>query len=284
MVQNISNIVKSANADRLVINAKNSISKIFPLAIFRKHELMKAFVKSNFELENPVFVSMKSDFLYKLERLTTQNRPIMVAITGESASGKSFFTQNLKKFISDSGIDCSFISCDNFYKDISCYYEKYGNYGNALAAGVDLEGPFAFDLDELSKTLDEIASGKDVCIPKMNLSNGVCIKNQTPVKSAKIVLVEGIASMWNDLDRKFDVTIYVELDEATRKARHLERAASRTKSHDEALPMWKYMSASAELHIKPHRNKVDVVMNGNYNIDDLLHSFAKLKSIIEQNL
>ena len=203
----------------------------------------------------------------------------MVAITGESASGKSCFTQNLKQFILDMGIDCSFISCDNFYQDISCYYEKYGNYGNALAAGVDLEGPGAFDLEELAKALDDISQGKEICIPKMNLSNGVCIKNQTPVKSAKVILVEGIASMWNGLDKKFDVTIYVDLDEETRKTRHVERAASRNKSKEEALQMWKYMCASAELHIKPHKEKVDIVLNGNYYKEDLFSMFAKMRHV-----
>jgi len=257
------------------------ISKIFSSVILKQHSQTQSLIKYNSSLDNPVFNSMKSDFLYKLKRLSLQDKPIMVAITGESASGKSFFTQNLKRYLSENGFDCSFISCDNFYHDISCYYEKYGNYGNALAAGVDLEGPFAFDLEELAHTLDDISSGKDVCIPKMNLSNGVCIKNQTPVKSARIVLVEGIASMWNDLDKKFDVTIYVELDEETRKARHLERAASRNKSQAEALQMWKYMSASAELHIKPHRNKVDVVLNGSYDINDLNTVFDKINNAIK---
>jgi len=170
---------KILSAEKVINKAQASLGHVFPLELFKKHEEMKSLIKYNSSLENPVFNYLKSDFLYKMQRLQKQNRPIMVAITGESASGKSCFTQYLKEYIKDAGIDCSFISCDNFYQDISCYYEKYGNYGNALAAGVDLEGPSAFDLDELEKTLHDIAHGKDVCIPKMNLSNGVCIKNQT---------------------------------------------------------------------------------------------------------
>lgn len=264
------------SAEKALNKVEEPISHVLPLEMFRKHEDMKSLLKYNSSLENPVFVSLKSDFLYKMQRLLKQDRPIMIAITGESASGKSCFTQNLKQFILDMGVECSFISCDNFYQDISCYYEKYGNYGNALAAGVDLEGPSAFDLDELEKSLDDISHGKDICIPKMNLSNGVCIKNQTPVKSAKVVLVEGIASMWNGLDKKFDITIYVDLDEATRKSRHIERAASRNKSKEEALQMWKYMSASAELHIQPHKEHVDIVLNGNYYKEDLISMFSKM--------
>lgn len=271
--------VSLLSAEKALRKVAEPISHVLPLEMFRKHEEMKSLLNFNNSIENPVFLSLKSDFLYKIQRLLKQDRPIMIAITGESASGKSCFTQNLKQFILDSGIECSFISCDNFYQDISCYYEKYGNYGNALAAGVDLEGPSAFDLDELEKSLDDISQGKDICIPKMNLSNGVCIKNQTPVKSAKVVLVEGIASMWNDLDKKFDVTIYVDLDEATRKARHVERAASRNKSKEEALQMWKYMSAAAELHIQPHKEKVDIVLNGNYYKEDLFKMFDKMKML-----
>ncbi len=271
--------VSLLSAEKALHSVEGPISHVLPLEMFRKHEDMKSLLKFNNSIENPVFVSLKSDFLYKMQRLLKQDRPIMIAITGESASGKSCFTQNLKQSILDMGVECSFISCDNFYQDISCYYEKYGNYGNALAAGVDLEGPSAFDLEELEKSLDEISHGKDICIPKMNLSNGVCIKNQTPVKSAKVVLVEGIASMWNGLDKKFDVTIYVDLDEATRKARHVERAASRNKSKEEALQMWKYMSASAELHIQPHKEKCDIVLNGNYYKEDLFKMFDKMKML-----
>ncbi len=271
--------VSLLSAEKALKSANEPISHVLPLEMFRKHEEMKSLLKYNNQIENPVFVSLKSDFLYKIQRLLKQDRPIMIAITGESASGKSCFTQNLKQFILDMGIECSFISCDNFYQDISCYYEKYGNYGNALAAGVDLEGPSAFDLDELERALDDIAHGKDICIPKMNLSNGVCIKNQTPVKSAKVVLVEGIASMWNDLDKKFDVTIYVDLDEENRLTRHVERAASRDKTKEEALQMWKYMTASAELHIKPHKEKVDVVLNGNYYKEDLVSMFSKMQKL-----
>lgn len=271
--------VSLLSAEKALKSTHDVISHVLPFELFRKHEEMKSLLKYNSSIDNPVFVSLKSDFLYKMQRLLKQNRPIMVAITGESASGKSCFTQNLKQFILDMGIDCSFISCDNFYQDISCYYEKYGNYGNALAAGVDLEGPGAFDLEELAKALDDISQGKEICIPKMNLSNGVCIKNQTPVKSAKVILVEGIASMWNGLDKKFDVTIYVDLDEETRKTRHVERAASRNKSKEEALQMWKYMCASAELHIKPHKEKVDIVLNGNYYKEDLFSMFAKMRHV-----
>ena len=272
--------VSLLSAEKSLKSAELPVSHVLPMEMFRIHEEMKSLLKNNSSMENPVFFSLKSDFLYKIQRLLKQDRPIMVAITGESASGKSCFTQNLKQFILDSGIDCSFISCDNFYQDISCYYEKYGNYGNALAAGVDLEGPSAFDLDELSLALDHISKGEEICIPKMNLSNGVCIKNQTPVKSAKVILVEGIASMWNGLDKKFDVTIYVDLDEETRKTRHVERAASRDKSKEEALQMWKYMSASAELHIRPHRENVDIVLNGGYYRDDLIAMFGKLRHLL----
>lgn len=271
--------VSLLSAEKALKSVSEPVSHVLPLEMFRKHEEMKSLLKYNNQIENPVFVSLKSDFLYKIQRLLKQDRPIMIAITGESASGKSCFTQNLKQFILDMGIECSFISCDNFYQDISCYYEKYGNYGNALAAGVDLEGPSAFDLDELERALDDIAHGKDICIPKMNLSNGVCIKNQTPVKSAKVVLVEGIASMWNDLDKKFDVTIYVDLDEETRLNRHVERAASRDKTKEEALQMWKYMSASAQLHIQPHKEKCDVVLNGNYYKEDLVSMFSKMQKL-----
>lgn len=272
--------VSLLSAEKALKSVSEPISHVLPLEMFRKHEEMKSLLKYNNTIENPVFVSLKSDFLYKLQRLLKQDRPIMIAITGESASGKSCFTQNLKQFILDMGVECSFISCDNFYQDISCYYEKYGNYGNALAAGVDLEGPSAFDLEELEKSLEDIAHGKDICIPKMNLSNGVCIKNQTPVKSAKVVLVEGIASMWNDLDKKFDVTIYVELDEETRLNRHVERAASRDKTKEEALQMWKYMTAAAELHIKPHKDKCDMVLNGNYYKNDLFLMFEKMQKLL----
>lgn len=271
--------VSLLSAEKALRKVEEPISHVLPLEMFRKHEDMKSLLKYNSSIENPVFVSLKSDFLYKMQRLLKQDRPIMIAITGESASGKSCFTQNLKQFILDMGVECSFISCDNFYQDISCYYEKYGNYGNALAAGVDLEGPSAFDLEELEKSLDDISHGKDICIPKMNLSNGVCIKNQTPVKSAKVILVEGIASMWNGLDKKFDITIYVDLDEATRKARHIERAASRNKSKEEALQMWKYMSASAELHIQPHKDKCDIVLNGNYYKEDLISMFLRMQKM-----
>ena len=271
--------VSLLSAEKALKSVSEPVSHVLPLEMFRKHEEMKSLLKYNNQIENPVFVSLKSDFLYKIQRLLKQDRPIMIAITGESASGKSCFTQNLKQFILDMRIECSFISCDNFYQDISCYYEKYGNYGNALAAGVDLEGPSAFDLDELERALDDIAHGKDICIPKMNLSNGVCIKNQTPVKSAKVVLVEGIASMWNDLDKKFDVTIYVDLDEETRLNRHVERAASRDKTKEEALQMWKYMSASAQLHIQPHKEKCDVVLNGNYYKEDLVSMFSKMQKL-----
>lgn len=271
--------VSLLSAEKALRKVEEPISHVLPLEMFRKHEDMKSLLKYNSSIENPVFVSLKSDFLYKMQRLLKQDRPIMIAITGESASGKSCFTQNLKQFILDMGVECSFISCDNFYQDISCYYEKYGNYGNALAAGVDLEGPSAFDLEELEKSLDDIAHGKEICIPKMNLSNGVCIKNQTPVKSAKVILVEGIASMWNGLDKKFDITIYVDLDEATRKARHIERAASRDKSKEEALQMWKYMSASAELHIQPHKDKCDIVLNGNYYKEDLISMFLRMQKL-----
>ena len=61
------------------------------------------------------------------------------------------------------------------------------------------------------------------------------------VKTNKIIIVEGMCSIYDKVKDIFDIKIYIDLDEQERKRRFLNRAISRNQDNENALKHWNYI-------------------------------------------
>lgn len=165
------------------------------------------------------------------------------------------------------------LSTDNYFNDISALINKYGSFDNLRDNGYDVDAPTSFQLDILKSDLEDLANGLDIKAP-MYLPNGtgVSMPKAIDVCSQKIIVVEGIATMYEQVKDAFDIKIYVETENELRKSRFMSRATEeRNQSEDNALKHWHYITDAGEKYVKPFRSEADLVLNGNSD----LNYFAK---------
>ena len=92
------------------------------------------------------------------------------------------------------------LTTDNYFNDISELIKKYGNFDLLRDNGYDVDSPESFQLDVLREDLNNISQGQDVYSPEYLLNGtGVSVPKAKFVPSNKIVVVEGMASMYKDI-------------------------------------------------------------------------------------
>lgn len=217
-----------------------------------------------------LFLNVKSDFLENfLDRLINQpKRKILISITGESASGKSTICANIKKYIEQNNLPISIVNTDNYFNDISDLIKQHGTFDALRDAGYDVDSPQNFQLDLLRSDIEDLASGKDVMIPEYLVNGtGVSVPRAIKIGSRKIIIVEGMAATYKEVHDMFDIKIYIDLDNKTRKKRFLDRAKIRNQDHNNALKHWDYVCEAGRKYIVPAKDNCDIIANGECDLE-----------------
>ena len=265
----------------LIEKELNSSDKIMKPDFNQKtgRELLAFYLQSKFKqilaydnkAKQPVFTEIKYDFIQKFSRRLIQNpaKKIMVGITGESASGKSTICTEIKKVIDRLNLPISIISSDNYFNDISGLIKEYGSFDNLRDHGYDVDSPNSFQLDVLQADLDSISNGNDIYTPEYLLNGtGVSVPHAKLVKSDKIIVVEGMASMYVENSDIYDIKVYVETDLDIRKDRFLKRACTeRNQDLENANKHWQYIQVAGEKYVKPCRQNADIIINGDTDLE-----------------
>lgn len=212
-----------------------------------------------------LFLHIKEDFIERfLNRLIMNPKDkILVGITGESASGKSTICQEIIKTTHRLNLPVTILSADNYFNDISTLIKKYGDFDKLRDSGYDVDAPENFQLDLMAKNLEELKSGCDILAPKYLVNGtGVSVPSGLPVKSNKIIVVEGMATMLEPVKDIFDIKIYVEIDNKIRKKRFIGRAKDRNQDKENAQRHWEYVIKAGERYIQPARSECDIIASG----------------------
>lgn len=217
----------------------------------------------------PIFTEIKHDFIQRFTKRLVQNptKRIMVGITGESASGKSTICNEIKKVIEKFDMPVTIMSTDNYFNDISALIAKFGTFDNLRDNGYDVDSPNSFQLDILKTDLENLSRGEDIYTPEYLLNGtGVSVPHAKFVPSKKIVIIEGMASMYND-NSIYDVKVYVETDFNIRKDRFLKRACTeRNQDIENAKKHWEYILGAGQKYVKPYRDDADIIINGDSDL------------------
>ena len=265
----------------LIDKEVNSSDKILKPDFNQKtgRELLAFYLQSKFKqilaydnkAAEPVFTDVRYDFIQKFPRRLIQNpaKRIMVGITGESASGKSTICRQIKHVIEKFNMPVSILTTDNYFNDISELIKKYGSFDALRDNGYDVDSPQSFQLDILKEDLIKISQGEDVYSPEYLLNGtGVSVPHAKLVHSDKIVVVEGMASMYGDNKDIFDIKVYVETDLDIRKDRFLKRAyTERNQDLENAKKHWEYIIGAGEKYVKPFRSEADIIINGDADLE-----------------
>ena len=230
----------------------------------------------------PIINNIHPDFINKFTRriINKPTKRLLIGVTGESASGKSTICHEIKNVIEQLSMPVTVLSTDNYFNDISVLINQYGSFDNLRDNGYDVDAPSSFQLDILRSDLEDLSDGLDIKAP-MYLPNGtgVSMPKALDVPSKKIIVVEGIATMYENVKDIFDIKIYVETENNLRKNRFMNRAVEeRNQSKENAQKHWNYISKAGERYVKPFRREADIVINGN---SDLKYFAQMLEYIYE---
>lgn len=231
----------------------------------------------------PIINSINHDFIDRFSRrlINKPTKRLLIGVTGESASGKSTICHEIKNVIEQLSMPVTILSTDNYFNDISVLINKYGSFDNLRDNGYDVDAPSSFQLDVLRSDLVDLSDGLDIKAP-MYLPNGtgVSMPKALDVHSQKIIVVEGIATMYDSVKDIFDIKIYVETENNLRKERFLNRAVEeRNQSEENAQKHWNYITEAGEKYVKPFRKEADLVINGNSDLKYFAHMLEYIYEI-----
>ena len=262
LVKNL--IENSSSRDKLQKpNCKTRQGRTF--LAFYLHTKFKQIINHDKKSPKQMLISYKDDFL---ENFTSRliERPddkILISLTGESASGKSTICQTISNCIKEFNLPVTILSADNYFNDISDLIKKFGNFDKLRDAGYDVDAPENFYLEQLREDILELQKGHDIFAPEYLVNGtGISKPKSLPVKTNKIIIVEGMSSIYDGVSDIFDLKVYIDLDEEVRKDRFMKRASQRNQDEQNALKHWDYIQTAGKKYVSSHKCDCDLVING----------------------
>lgn len=264
----------------LIEKENNSTDKILKPDFNQKtgRELLAFYLQAKFKqilaydrkYDNPIFLEVRPDFISRFSKRLINNpqKRILIGITGESACGKTTICGQIKETIKNLNLPVTIMSTDNYFNDISELINKYGTFDDLRDNGYDVDSPESFQLELLKRDLESISQGEDIKTPEYLLNGtGVSVPNSIPVKAEKIVVVEGMSTMYKDVKDVFDIKIYIEVNCEERRKRFLHRAGKRNQDEDNAQKHWDYVQVAGKKYVQPAKSNADMVICGNANLE-----------------
>lgn len=183
---------------------------------------------------------------------------IMIGIAGGSGSGKSTFTNRLKKEFGD---QVTVIYHDN-------YYRSNDGIPFEVRQKVNYDHPDAFETDLLIAHLKALRRGETVQCPVYNYAEHNRSQETVELRPSRIIIIEGILVLENpELRSLFDIKIYVEADADERIIRRIIRDVKERGRHVEDISE-QYLTTVKPMHylyVEPTKALADIVINSGMN-------------------
>lgn len=216
--------------------------------------------------ETPIIKSVHPEFISQFtDRVCNNpNRSILIGLSGESASGKTTICDLIQNTAEKLDVPIEVISADNYFKDISALISKYGSFDGVIESGYDVDSPDNFDMQQLHDDLEQLSTGNDVRIPQYLVNGtGISVPNAIPKKSQKIIVVEGLATLYKPVRDLLDAEIFVDINPILQEERYIERAkASRNQTEEDAKVQLKYVREAAQKYLYPKKDSSDILIDG----------------------
>ncbi len=178
-------------------------------------------------------------------------RVAMLAIAGDSASGKTTLTKGIVQALGQERI-ASFCTDD---------YHRYDREERKGLPFTPLH-PECNYLDILEQHLQLISLGQPILKPVYHHSNGT-LGRPVLFEPKEIVIIEGLFPLWSKLSRAtFDVTVYLDPPEDVRRRWKVQRDTSkRGYTTEQVLADLERREPESEAFIRPQRRHADIVIS-----------------------
>jgi uridine kinase len=196
--------------------------------------------------------------------------PILIAIAGGSASGK---TTVVKKIIEQlNSKDITVISHDDYYKDLThlALTERYK---------VNFDHPDSIDNDLFVAQLKDLLDGKSISKPKYDFVEHNRSNEYELVEPTKIIIIEGILILEDERVRDLaTIKLFVESDDDIRFIRRLVRdTKERGRSIESVINQ--YLTTVKPMYyafIKPTKRYADIIIPNDSTHDVAVDCIARM--------
>jgi phosphoribulokinase len=176
------------------------------------------------------------------------SRPVMLAIAGDSAAGKTTLTRGIAAAL---GVERTSVIC----------VDDYHRYDRAERKEVPFTvlNPACNYMEIMEQHLQLLAMGKPVLKPVYDHSTGRLVRPLL-VEPAEFVLIEGLLPLHSKVLRAcFDVTVYMDPPEDIRRAWKLRRDTSeRGYTEEQVLRELERREPESAAYIRPQRQWADI--------------------------
>lgn len=200
------------------------------------------------------------------------SKPIILAISGASGSGKSLFTQNLKMTLEKHEQSVLVLQEDHYYKSQDHIPESERSKTN-------YDHPDAFEHDLLLQHLQALCSGKSIDYPSYCYITHTRLKKPQRIKPKPIIIIEGIMLLTQiHLFDHFDFKVFVDtpLDVCLMR-RMLRDTQERGRSLKSVAEQYeKTVKPMYHKFIRPSKNFADLIVphgGENYLAVDVLSAY-----------
>lgn len=190
------------------------------------------------------------DKTIRIRNASRGRRPVMLAIAGDSASGKSTVTAGLVEAL---GPDrCLSISTDD--------YHRFDRFERAQKPFTALH-PSCNYIDILSQHLQLLATGQPILKPVYDHAAGRLVRPEL-VEPNEFIIVEGLLPLHSKLARAcFDVNVFLDPSEEVRRAWKIQRdTAVRGYTAAQVLAVLANREDESAAFIRPQRADADIVV------------------------
>ncbi len=180
----------------------------------------------------------------------TRQRPIILAIVGDSASGKTTITHGLTQLLGPERV--THVCTDD--------YHKYDRRERAQM-GITALHPDCNYLDVLELHLERLHYGQPFLKPVYDHSTGTLVRPEY-IRPREFVIVEGLLGFHSAITRQFyDVKVYLDPPEELRQQWKLKRdTAKRGYTTEQVLAELEKREADSRDFIRPQREYADIVV------------------------
>jgi len=176
-------------------------------------------------------------------------KPVLVVISGGTASGKSTLTNAFA-----AQVDALHIRHDDYYFDVPAADRNY-----------NFDHPDALESDLLVKNLRALLQGQSVALPQYEFRTHTRSPIPRPVEPHPLILVEGILALGlADVRALASLRVFVHADEEVRRTRRIQREISSWgRNHEEAIYRWNNtVKPMHDRFVEPARSHADLVISG----------------------
>jgi phosphoribulokinase len=203
-------------------------------------------------------------------------RPILLAIVGDSAAGKSTLGAGISALLGDERV--TVVTTDDYHR-----YNRRERRERRISA----LHPDCNDLDLLGEHLEALAGGRPVVKAPYNHSTGDFEEPRT-ITPSEFLIVEGLLGLHSQsLRDRYDVSVYLDTPEPLRHRWKLARdIAKRGYSAGEVHDILEHRESVAAEYVRPQRERADMVVrfHGGAEPSDYkrLHATLTVRAKLEQ--